>query len=37
LLRQKLIATGDLVVVVSGTTAVAGATDMLRIKRVGEV
>ncbi|MBN1129835.1 MAG: pyruvate kinase [Chitinispirillaceae bacterium] len=36
LLQQKLVAKGDLIVVVSGTSPVKGATNVMRIKRAGE-
>jgi pyruvate kinase len=36
LLRQKLVKKGEMVIVVSGTTPVKGATNVMRIKRVGE-
>ncbi len=36
LLRHKLLKAKDLIVVVSGTTTVKGATNLLRVKEVGE-
>jgi pyruvate kinase len=36
LLRNKLVKKGDRIVVITGTTPVKGATNIMRIKRVGE-
>jgi pyruvate kinase len=37
LVTKRLVARGDLIVVVSGTSPVRGATNLMRIKRVGEM
>jgi pyruvate kinase len=37
LLSQKLVRRNDLILVISGTTPVKGATNFLRVKKVGEV
>jgi pyruvate kinase len=36
LLKRKLAKKGDAIVVVSGTTPVRGATNFLRVKKIGE-
>jgi pyruvate kinase len=36
LLKHKLVRNGDLVLVISGTTPVKGATNFVRVKKVGE-
>jgi pyruvate kinase len=37
LVRRKIVSVGEVVVVISGTTSMRGATNFLRIKRIGEV